>query len=269
MHLPRKLTPPVIDTMSGVMQQAFRAERNYVLQRAGNIQHKDKVTDGSPVTEADRDVERRVQQTMTAAYPDIPVFGEETGYDEQNLPSVCWLVDPIDGTKHFIAGEPMFTGMAALMQDGAATACMIYNYTTDDMFTACVGAGAYKNGTRLNLRDVVLPPVAWCKQELIEPLNDILRPAGVHCEKVRGGGGFGFTQVVEGLVAARFQIHAGGYMHDYAPGGLLVREAGGEIVPVLDDAYTARSRSFVACHPALSAVLLPHAQQMRALEAAR
>ncbi len=274
MHSTYILTPEAADESFGFLQQRFRDERPFVLQRAGAIDHDDK-EDGSPVTDADREIERRVTEDMARRFPGLPVLGEETGYDENKLPPVCWLIDPIDGTKSFIAGEPMFTSMAVLIErsegvaGAQATACIIYNHATDDMFTARLSGGAYKNDTRLRLADAALPPVAWCKGELIQALNAIVRPAGVQCEQTRGGGGFGFTQVAEGLVAARFQIHARGYVHDYAPGALLVREAGGCIVPLRDNPYTYQSRSFVACHPALRDVLAGHVQLMCDLDAAR
>jgi fructose-1,6-bisphosphatase/inositol monophosphatase family enzyme len=72
--------------------------------------------------------------------------------------------------------------------------------------------------------------------------------------------------VLDGKESARFNLLSGGYTHDYAPGGLLIREAGGVIIPVADDEYTYESRSFVACHPGLESLIRPHAKDLRELE---
>jgi len=176
------------------------------------------------------------------------------------------LVDPIDGTKSFIENIPTFTCMAVLIQGGEAVASVIYNPSTDAMYTAQKGRGAYKNGVRLDLRSVTLPHMALCKGRFINTLNRILAPKGVRCEYGPSGGGHGLTLVADGKVAARFNMLGGGYIHDYAPGALLVREAGGAILPVKDDIYTYECRSFVACHPDLEPLLLHRLLELRALE---
>lgn len=247
------------------MQDAFRSQRDYVMARAGKQTFSDK-QDGSPVTEADVAVEDAVTAVMTAQFPDMPVFGEEVGYDDAALPERFWLIDPIDGTKSFIENTPAFTGMAVLIEDGESIASIIYNFTTDAMYVARKGLGATKNGERLDLSTVALPQVAYGKARFFDTLDAFLEPVGVHCENGPEGGGFGHTLVVDGLSAARLNLAGRGYTHDYAPGALLVREAGGVILPIQEDEYNFRSRSFIACHPALESVLRPHLDEIRQLE---
>ena len=79
------------------------------------------------------------------------------------------------------------------------------------------------------------------------------------------GGGNGFAQVAEGLTAARFQIKAGGYIHDYAPGALLVREAGGTIISLNDAEYSIDSRNFIACHPKLKNLFENNIKKLKAI----
>jgi len=193
---------------------------------------------------------------MREAAPLIPVFGEETGYDEYSLPEICWLVDPIDGTKSYIKGEAMFTTMAMLVRHGQTVAAIIYNPTTGEEYTAQLGRGAYRNDEPINLAKNNLPAILYCKQEFSELINKALRDAGiaVTTEPAPGGGGYGFTKVLDGTAAARANMLGGGQLHDYAPGGLLVQEAGGVNIPIQGDEYTMHMRSFVAAHPALAAV---------------
>lgn len=247
------------------MQAAFRSQRDYVVSRAGKQTFSDK-QDGSPVTEADVAVENAVTTIVLSQFPDIPIFGEEVGYDDATLPERFWLIDPIDGTKSFIDNVPAFTGMAALIEDGETIASVIYNFTTDVMYVARKGHGATRNGEKLDLTVVPLANIAYCKARFFEAMDKLLESKNVHCENGPEGCGFGHTLVVDGLSAARINLAARGYTHDYAPSVLLVREAGGVILPVSDATYTFRSRSYIACHPDLEPLLRPKIAEIRQLE---
>lgn len=256
-----------INQALAVVQDIFRQVRPLILGRAGHSKYKSKDRDGSPVTETDIEVERTIQAAMAKHFPDVRVYGEETGYDE-NVTGTFWLVDPIDGTKSFIEGVPNFTSMAVLIQNDEAVASVIYNPSAQDMYVAQKGKGAYKNGVRLNLADVPLAKTAICKGRFIDELTRMLAPKGITCDTKPEPGGYGFAMVAEGSAAARFNMLSRGYIHDYAPGALLVREAGGVILPIQEESYTYKTRSFVVCHPELQALLRPRLADLRALEAA-
>src|SRR6185369_13665627 len=95
------LTAGEIDASQAAIQHVFRQCRPLILQQAGKSEYTDK-QDGSPVTETDVEVEKTVQAALKQRFPNLPVLGEETGYSD-DLPDPCWLIDPIDGTKSFIA----------------------------------------------------------------------------------------------------------------------------------------------------------------------
>ncbi len=255
-----------IDGSFRLIQSTFRDNRSFILERAGNVTF-DSKHDGSPVTDTDVEIEKALQRIMADKYPAIPVFGEETGYEEA-LPAACWLVDPIDGTKSFIEGIPTFTSMAALIVHGETIASVIYNPSTDEMYTAKIGEGAYKDDIRIHLDMQTMPTIALCKEELIGPLTEIVKGLDMVCQPAPTGGGYGFTMVLDNTAAARFQIRGKGWIHDYAPGALLVQEAGGIIVPVRDNVYSYASRSFVAAHPSLKETLEAQLPTLRSLEEA-
>ncbi len=246
-----------------LLQKLFRDAAPHLLSRAGNEGYSLK-NDGSPVTDIDRQVEATILDAVERLSPGVPIYGEESGYNEDEC-ETCWLIDPIDGTKSFIDGTPTYTCMAVCIEKGEAILAIIYNPSTDAMFTAAKGKGAYKNGTKLDLSSVSLPNFAYCKGVHIGALNSILEPVGVRCRIAPSGGGHAFTEVAEGKAAARFQLHSRGYIHDYAPGALLVSEAGGSIIPISAD-YTYKSKSFIVCHPKLTGVLEQHIAGVRTLE---
>ncbi len=258
------LTKELIDSMMQHMQQSFRNVRSIILEGVGTDAFDQKV-DGSPVTEIDKIVEENIMNDFHGAFPNIPIYGEETGYSE-TLPAICWLIDPIDGTASYIQDISTFTCMAVLIANEEALASVIYNPTFDTMYTAQKNSGAFKNGARLELTHCELPVQAYCKKQYIKTLDQILAAEHVQCTQPSTGAGNGFALVAEGTVAARFQINAGGYIHDYAPGALLVSEAGGVLIPLNSSPYTYKTKSFIACHPALADTLSTAKDQIAALE---
>lgn len=72
--------------------------------------------DSSPVTEADREAEQVIKQVLREAFPGHAFLGEEFGREGESR--YLWLIDPIDGTKSFVRGYPMFSTQIALMVDG-------------------------------------------------------------------------------------------------------------------------------------------------------
>ncbi|MGZ9100545.1 MAG: inositol monophosphatase family protein, partial [Brevundimonas sp.] len=70
-----------------------------------------------PVTQADREAESAIRSLIAARYPDHGVIGEEYGEDRPDADHV-WILDPIDGTRAFIAGLPLWTNLIALRSEG-------------------------------------------------------------------------------------------------------------------------------------------------------
>lgn len=265
-----EISEQYIEESFAEMMRIIRKVGPYITEHAGKSKNVELKPDDSPVTPEDVEVEKIISTHMQETFPLIPVLGEESGYDEYNLPEVCWLVDPIDGTKYYISGDPQFTTMATLVERGQAIAAIIYDPTQDTMYAARKGKGAYKNNERIDLDAVPLPATLYCKQTFATRITDALKKEGIPVDAVNteGGGGYGFIQVLDGAVAARVTMLGRGYLHDYAPAGLLVQEAGGVIVPIIDDVYTINTRSFVACHPGLKSFFEAMQYELRAAELA-
>ena len=79
--------------------------------------------DDSPVTIADKSVETELRQAILAAFPDHAIIGEEQGgvADRQ----ICWVIDPIDGTRAFVIGKPLFGTLVGVARDGKPFAGLI------------------------------------------------------------------------------------------------------------------------------------------------
>jgi len=100
--------------------------------------------DQSPVTEADRSANALIVQGLMGWYPDIPVLAEESADDPKRLASrLCFVVDPLDGTKEFIKRNGEFTVNIALVEEGRPILGVIYVPVLDEIYYGSKGLGAY------------------------------------------------------------------------------------------------------------------------------
>ena len=101
--------------------------------------------DSSPVTIADRAAEEFIRQKIAATYPDHAILGEEYG-EASSGASHRWIIDPIDGTKSFICGVPIYAVLLALEIDGESVAGVAHFPALDEMIAAAQGLGCSRNG---------------------------------------------------------------------------------------------------------------------------
>lgn len=115
----------------------------------GNLKSWDKKP-GDPVSEADIAIDSHFRDRLLAARPDYGWLSEETADDPARLDkSRIWVVDPIDGTRSFIAGKPEFTICAALVEEGSPVLGIVYNPILDEFYEAIRDGGAYLNDKRI------------------------------------------------------------------------------------------------------------------------
>jgi histidinol-phosphatase len=101
--------------------------------------------DGSPVTAADREIEATLRERIGEALPDAVVLGEEDG-GELTREGVCFVIDPIDGTKNFMRGVPVFATLIGVLLDGEVVAGVASAPAMGERWDAARGAGARRNG---------------------------------------------------------------------------------------------------------------------------
>lgn len=101
--------------------------------------------DESPVTRADRETELAVREALTTYFPDDGIFGEEFGTEGLERDRI-WVVDPIDGTKSFITGVPLFGLLLALVAEGVPQIGIIRLPGLNTVYSGLRGKGASKDG---------------------------------------------------------------------------------------------------------------------------
>ncbi|GGE56239.1 3'(2'),5'-bisphosphate nucleotidase CysQ [Actibacterium pelagium] len=109
-----------------------------------------------PVSEADIAVDRALREILTDARPNYGWLSEETEDDLARLQAdTVFVVDPIDGTRAFLNGEPTFATSIGLVQNGRAIAGVVYLPALDKLYTGAIGAGAALNGAAIQTSDRV------------------------------------------------------------------------------------------------------------------
>lgn len=133
------------------MQQRLEFARN-IAQKAGELTLRyfyradelvvEKKSDASPVTLADRETELFLRKKIAEQFPEDSIFGEEFPSVE-GTSSFRWLIDPIDGTKSFIHGVPLYTTLIGLEENGQSVAGVVALPPLHELVWAGKGLGAW------------------------------------------------------------------------------------------------------------------------------
>lgn len=110
--------------------------------------------DDSPVTVADREAEQLIRERIAAAYPDHAIVGEEYGATASEGASHRWIIDPIDGTKSFVHGVPLYGVLIGLEIAGRAEVGVACFPAMDEIVSAATGFGTWWNGERAWVSEV-------------------------------------------------------------------------------------------------------------------
>ena len=109
--------------------------------------------DGSPVTAADREAEQAARDWITRRYPTHGILGEEQGETRVGA-AHRWIIDPIDGTKTFVRGVPLWGTLIAIASGDIVIAGAAYFPAVGELIAAAPGAGCWWNGSRCQVSRV-------------------------------------------------------------------------------------------------------------------
>ncbi|WKD57082.1 Histidinol-phosphatase [Corynebacterium capitovis DSM 44611] len=200
--------------------------------------------DMTPVSDADLAVEKALRARLDEARPSDAVLGEEFGGDVQ-LEGRQWVIDPIDGTKNFVRGVPVWATLIALLVDGTPVAGVVSAPALARRWYASAEAGAWRTFNGGALKRLKVSEVAdlsdasvsmsslegWTKRGLRDTFLELTDKAW----RLRGYGDFlSYCLVAEGAVdiAAEPEVS----LWDLAPLSLLVTEAGGTFTSLSGEA---------------------------------
>ena len=190
--------------------------------------------DGSPVTAADREVEEALRRRISQARPGQAVVGEEMGDGGCRAgASTRWILDPIDATRNYLRGVPVWATLIALERDGRVVAGAVSAPALGRRWWACRGKGAWADGVQIHVSGVDDLARAYLSFDDVDGFEEAGAP-GVdrfvslsrRCERARGLGDFwSHVLVAEGAVdvAVEPQVE----LWDMAAVQVIVEEAGG------------------------------------------
>ena len=185
-------------------------------------------SDGSPVTNGDIEVSKYIMEHLKDVIPGMPIISEEEEIPE-NFGRSFWLVDPIDGTRSYIKGEPLYTVNIGLILDGIpvfgfiknpATGHLYYTSETGEMMIECQGEKVFCNTDPRDLKAVISTHASGSIQEIIQQ-HDI-----TSYEVIPGA--IKFCIIASGD-ADLYPRHGNTMEWDTAAGHALIRAVGGEI----------------------------------------
>ena len=187
--------------------------------------------DESPVTRADREAEQAMRDILGAQRPADGIYGEEHGLERVEAERV-WVLDPIDGTRSFITGSPLWGTLIALVRGGRVELGVVDMPVLGERWIGQPGAGAQRNGQAVRVRDCS----AIADARIVTTSPDIFNAAdwqafdrlSRRCAMRRFGGDcYGYAQLAGGTID--LVVETGLQPYDYlGPTGLI--EAAGGIV---------------------------------------
>jgi histidinol-phosphatase len=224
--------------------------------------------DLTPVSEADRAVEQALRERLADLRPQDRVIGEEYGGDEAGSGGRRWIVDPIDGTKSYVRGIPVWATLLALEEDGEVVAGVVSAPALGRRWWATRGGGAFaRDGLAAQSRRLRVSAVRelgdahvcyggleeWRETGRLEALVDL----ATRCWRTRGYGDFwSYMLVAEG--ALEIGLDPTVSLWDVAAPMIIVQEAGGRFTD-LGGTTTAGGGSAIATnglvHDAVRAII--------------
>ena len=247
-----------LETLTPFLRELAHSSGEVVLRHFANTDLKvDTKTDATPVTAADRAAEGVLRRLIAARFPGHGVLGEEYGEDRPDAEFV-WVVDPIDGTRAFVAGCPLFGTLVALLHGGQPVVGAVHLPVLGRLFLGD-GRSATCNGRPVRVRTGV--PLGQAMVLLTDPLSPARHQPGEGFQRLLGvcgevrtwGDCFGYTLVVAG--AAQCMLDPIMNPWDIAALVPVVRGAGGAVTDWQGRAPWP-ARSTVAAAPDLHARII-------------
>lgn len=197
--------------------------------------------DSSPVTEADLASHKYIDACLKSLISEYPVLSEESeklvGYDSRKDWETLWIVDPLDGTKEFIAGSDEYTVNIALIHQNRPVLGVIYAPALNVLYYAEKGAGAWRVKGNDDAQQIKVQPLQDCIRVVASKshLNDetagyirSLKVSGKQVTTCQAGSSLKFVRVAEG--AADCYPRFGRTMEwDIAAGCIIAEEAGATV----------------------------------------
>jgi histidinol-phosphatase len=221
----------VIDDLSLALELADVADAISMERFRAHDLKIDAKPDLSPVTEADRAIERLARERLASERPDHAIIGEEFGVVGDRDATWRWVIDPIDGTRSFVRGNETWATLIALQRDGASVVAVASAPAMRLRFFATRGGGSFLNGRQIHVSKIAEISEALITHTAIRGFvitkqADRLVALAGRCWDARGiGNSMSHLAVARGTADIGWTSRAN--LWDFAALSLIVTEAGG------------------------------------------
>ena len=219
--------PSLRDLLDVATEAAHLAGKRTLAWFNAGVVAEDKA-DETPVTIADREAEDVCRATIARYFPDHTITGEERS-DQKGNDDFTWIIDPIDGTKSFVHGVPLYGVLIGCLVRRKPSVGVIYLPALDDMIYAADGMGCFWNGRKTGCRDVTrIEDATICAGSITRAFDrsDAYRDLASRCKLNRGwGDAFGYAMVATGRADLMLDPKIAPW--DCSPMPVIMKEAGG------------------------------------------
>jgi histidinol-phosphatase len=214
--------------------------------------------DNSPVTEADRECEHLIARMLHEAFPDDGLLGEE-GTSADSRSGRRWIIDPIDGTRDYVRGRPLWANLIALEAGDDIVMGVVNLPVLGSLYSAARGGGAFRDDSPIHISPrTLIEEATLCVDGFnrldAAPFKDRLLDWMSRFWSVRGlGGAPDAMMVASGQVEIWMELHAAPW--DFAPLKVIVEEAGGRFLN-FDGGSSIYASNCIVCAPAFEKEVL-------------
>lgn len=256
--------PPWTDEVLDFAQDLVGQARSIALRWFRHQPAIEMKADASPVTEADRAVERFLRDAIRQRYPGHGLLGEEYG-TEAGSSTTLWCIDPIDGTRSFVSGNPLWGCLIAVLHDRTPLFGIIEIPYTGERWVGVRGRGAWLNGERCRTRtlDTLDAAILYTTSPDMFTGEDARAferlSAAVHLRRF-GGDCYAYALLARGMID--LVVEADLKPYDYMALVPVIQEAGGIITDWNGQALGTQSdgRVIAAANPVLHRLALQKLQ---------
>lgn len=213
-------------------------------------------------TNIDLKIEKLIVKAIHSKYPDHNILSEEVG-DLNKESDYLWVIDPIDGTKHFIKKVPLFTVCIALQYKKEIVMGVVYNPSTHHMYHARQDGGAHLNNKRISVsrtsrldHSFVYVDISKIHhlpkkeiRESLKRLNNLI--LDTYRVRALGIGSLGMCYLAQGAYDVYFDLTGKTKYVDIAAGSVVVKEAGGRVTDLEGKKISRRTKHFLATNTRL------------------
>ncbi|MDD3267429.1 MAG: inositol monophosphatase family protein [Burkholderiales bacterium] len=260
--------------MSGILNIAIQSAYNagtIIQQESRNLERIKVATKGHNdfVSEVDHKAEQEIIRTISKAFPEHNILGEETGLID-NGSEFTWIIDPLDGTTNYIHSHPQYAVSIGVKEGDKVIAGVVFDPNRNDIYTAEAGKGAKLNDNRIRvsktttLAESLLATgfptydMSFLDQYMAIFKEMITSTAG---QRRAGSAALDLAYVASGAVDGYWEFNLKPW--DIAAGYLLVKEAGGLICDFDGEQNMFNSGNIIAANPKMISQILKIIQNHR------